>query len=135
LEKIPFAEVAKAHSHGPTASSGGVHRPTHKGSLKSKILERAIFTQPVGEMGPPLEDEQGFHIVRVIAREDGGLKSFEDVQDEIHEKLVLQRRTEKVRDYMDRLREAIPVQTIFEDKVALRRFNEQLDQLGPVARR
>ncbi len=63
LRGVPFAEVAKAHSQGPTASSGGQRDWTTQGSLKSTVLDAALFGLPVMRMSRILEDDEGYHIV------------------------------------------------------------------------
>ena len=57
---------------GPTSHEGGRYDWTTKGSLVSDVIDQAIFSLPVGKLSRILEDEKGFHIVRVIEREDCG---------------------------------------------------------------
>ncbi len=46
--RAPFAAVAKAHSQDVSAEDGGVHDWASKDSLRSEILDRALFSLPVG---------------------------------------------------------------------------------------
>ena len=78
-----FTEVAKASSQGVTASEGGIHKWTTKGALASKKIDTAIFTLKPGELSPIIESPFGFHIVRVLEREEAGLVPFAKVQAEI----------------------------------------------------
>ena len=79
-----FAALAKECSDGPTAASRGGMRPwTTAGTLKDKELEQALFEQPEGEIGQPIETESSIEIVRVIERTPKGYTPFPMVQDEI----------------------------------------------------
>ena len=118
VRNVPFAEVAKAHSQEFAADDGGVHDWTTRGSLRSTVIDDALFTLPVGTMSRILIDEDGCHIVRVLTRDEAKRASFPDVQPEIkkllHDGGINQRRN----DYVEKLRERTPVWTIFDDETA-----------------
>jgi parvulin-like peptidyl-prolyl isomerase len=84
---VPFAEVARRGSHGLTAARGGQRDWTTKGSLKSAVVDEALFGLPVMRMSHILEDDDGFHIVRVIQRKDAFRTPFKDAQVEIRKQL------------------------------------------------
>lgn len=110
MEGESFAEVAKRDSQGPTAALGGGRDWTRPGVLTSAVLDRAIFSLPVGAMSPILEDSQGFHIVRVTERKEAAKQPFEEVQTQIRNK-ILELRSKGVRDaILERLRKDIPIQ-------------------------
>lgn len=114
LHGANFAEVAKAHSQGPTADQGGQRDWTNRGALRSAVLDEAIFGLPVLQMSQILEDEFGFHIVRVVERKDAGRTSFPDAQPEIKKKLkddIAKRRSE---EFLDKLRNKTQVWTILD---------------------
>ncbi len=115
LRGVPLAEVAKARSEGPLAKEGGQRDWTSKGSLVSKVLDDAIFGLPVGRLSRIIEDEQGLHIVRVIERKEAGRTPFLEAQVGIREKIREQRRRDKLEEYLARLKEEIPVWTVFDD--------------------
>ncbi|MHB8898894.1 MAG: peptidylprolyl isomerase, partial [Thermoguttaceae bacterium] len=114
----PLAEVAKERSEGIMASSGGQRDWLTQGSLKSEVLDRALFSLPVGQLSPILEDETGFHIVRVIEREDAYRTPFEKVQGDIRESLKNEHKQTRLKDLVARLRDEIPVWTIFDPQTA-----------------
>ena len=99
---LAFAQVAKNQSDGYTADDGGVHDWTTEGSLAVEAIDKQIFSLQVGQMSPILEGPQGFHIVRVIERQQAGHTSFAKVQKKIattvrnkrFDKAVLKRVTE-----------------------------------------
>jgi hypothetical protein len=114
----PFAQVAKERSEGVTASNGGQRDWLTQGSLKSDVLDRALFSLPVGTMSPILEDETGFHIVRVVERENAHRTPFEEVQNAIRESLKNERKQARLTELVARLREEIPVWTVFDQQTA-----------------
>lgn len=111
-----FAEVAKQDSEGPTASQGGAYDWTSRGSLRSDVIDEAIFSLPEGKLSTILEDEMGLHIVRVVERTDAGRVSFLDAQVEIRETLRMERHKKTVDEYLAKVRERTPVWTIFDDE-------------------
>ncbi|MGA0040497.1 MAG: peptidylprolyl isomerase [Pirellulales bacterium] len=111
-----FAEVAKQGSEGPTAASGGNYDWTTKGSLRSKAINEAIFSLPVGKLSTILEDDMGLHIVRVIERTEAGRTSFLDAQVEIRDKIRAEKHAKAVEEYLTKLRDRTPVWTIFDEE-------------------
>jgi parvulin-like peptidyl-prolyl isomerase len=109
-----LAEVAKAASDGPTANKGGFWDWTVKGSLVCKDIDKAIFELPVGQLSPIIRGPNGFHIVRVIAREDAKVAPFLDAQVDIREKIVKQRSEKQLLGYLAKLEARTPVSTIFD---------------------
>jgi hypothetical protein len=114
LDGVPFAEVARQHSEGPTAASGGRWDWTTQGSLVSVPLDQALFTLAVGRLSPILEDEEGFHIIRVVERQDAGVTPFVDAQVQIKEKLRDERKNQRFDAFNERLKRQIPVWTVFD---------------------
>ncbi|MDA7979310.1 MAG: peptidyl-prolyl cis-trans isomerase [Pirellulales bacterium] len=113
-QRVPFAQVAKDRSEGPTATSGGAHNWTTQGSLVSEPLDRALFSLPVGEMSRIIEDDKSFHIIRVTERIMAGRTPFEEVQEQIRETLLEEQRNKNYTKYLAGLRETIPVASILD---------------------
>lgn len=65
-----FAEVAKQHSEGPNATSGGDLGYISKGTLNELTFEERIFSCKPGETSEPFETRLGFHIINVLDRKD-----------------------------------------------------------------
>jgi parvulin-like peptidyl-prolyl isomerase len=113
-----LADVAKAASDGTTADSGGQWPWTSKGALTCRELDEALFRLPIGRMSPIIAGEKGYHIIRVIEREDEVVRSFLEAQVDIKKKIIEQRTQKQFRDYMAGLEKRIPVWTIFDDRHA-----------------
>ena len=105
----PFEEIAKANSDGFTASKGGVWDWTAKGSLTSMELEQAVFTQPIGQLSPAvIRSDKGFHIIRVLERQEAKMVPFVEAQGTIREKIRSQRVQRYQEEYFSDLRRRFP---------------------------
>jgi parvulin-like peptidyl-prolyl isomerase len=111
----PFADVAKANSQGHAAHEGGLNDWTTHGSLRSTVIEEAIFGLPVGVLSQILVDDEGFHIVRVVEREEHHTTPFIEVQPDIKQKLFEGGRMAAMNEYIEKLRERLPVHTIYDE--------------------
>lgn len=116
----PFAAVAKAHSQEVAAEEGGSHDWVGKGSLRSTVLDEALFKLPVGALSQVLEDEDGFHILRVVQRDELKRTPFTEVQPEIKKILQAGDKDQHRTDYIAKLRERTRVLTIFDDDFVAR---------------
>ncbi|MCS7304375.1 MAG: peptidyl-prolyl cis-trans isomerase [Thermoguttaceae bacterium] len=116
LDGRPFAEVARQYSDAPNAAEGGQRDWTTQGSLRSEILDQAIFSLPVGAMSPILEDGDWLHIVRVIDRQEARRIPFEEAQVKIREEIRKQRSQIQQQAYLDQLRQRVPVWTVLDQR-------------------
>jgi parvulin-like peptidyl-prolyl isomerase len=116
LGGAPFSAVAKRSSEGARAQQGGLYDWTTKGSLVSEPIDETIFTIPIGKMSRVLEDENGFHIVRVIERHDAGKIAFTEVQQKISEKIRKNWLQKDVKKYIQSLREGSHVWTVDDEQ-------------------
>jgi hypothetical protein len=87
----PLATVARNHSQEPNAAKGGYYDWTTQGSLASKAIDAAIFTLEPGKLSQIIEDERGYHIVKVIERTDAGAVSFLEAQTAIKDAIKAQK--------------------------------------------
>jgi len=116
MQGKPFADIARTHSEGPTALTGGAFDWTTKGSLVSKVVNEAVFTLPVGQMSAILDDGSSLHIVRVIERIDAGRTPFIEAQVAIRDKLQDERRKREMDEYLATVRGRTPVWTVYDDE-------------------
>lgn len=108
----PFPEVAKGGSDSINAKNGGLHDWTEQGSLRSKIIENELFTMPVNRLSRIIRDDTGFHIVRVVERQDKSYQDFKQLQKEITEKIKKERTERLEREYFESLQERFPVEIL-----------------------
>jgi parvulin-like peptidyl-prolyl isomerase len=107
--------VARDKSQEPFASKGGVHDWTAKGSLASEPLDNEIFSIPLNAMSEIIEDDTGYHIVRVLERQEAGLIPLSEVQDEIRTKLRKEKIAQSQRKVMEDMQVRIPVWSMFHE--------------------
>ncbi|HZZ71570.1 MAG TPA: peptidyl-prolyl cis-trans isomerase [Pirellulales bacterium] len=118
LRGVPWSDVAKAHSQDANASDGGRHDWTSQGSLVSDALDKALFSLPVGGLSQIIEDQDGFHIIRVVGRKLAGVTPFEETQLEIKKKIKADRRDGQIKEYMAKLKEKTPIVTVWDSGAA-----------------
>ena len=114
LRGAPLSAVAKRSRQGPRWEQGGMHEWTTQGNLNSTKLDESIFSLPVGKLSQIIEDDDGFHIIRVVQRVDAGRVPFFEAQVEIKEKIKEERRKRRLEEYIVRLREKTRVWTMFD---------------------
>ncbi len=114
LRGAPFAAVARRSSHGLRASHGGLYDWTPQGSLRSDVIEKALYELPPNRLSQIIEDDRGFHIVRVLDRRDAGYVSFGEAQAKIKKVFESKNFNEQVVAYIAKLREEIKVWTIYD---------------------
>jgi parvulin-like peptidyl-prolyl isomerase len=110
-----FAVVAKECSDGPTKSNGGLWGWTKQGNIKAKDLDKALFEQPVGQIGPPIETEDAIEIIRVIDRTDAGYQRFQDVQEDIKSHLKNDQFHRRVNELIKELTEKATIEEFDEN--------------------
>lgn len=99
-----FAEMATAHSDCPSKTKGGDLGTFSAGQMVPEF-EKAAFEQEIGAIGEPVKTQFGYHIIKVTDRTEAKKLAFNDVKDELAENLHEQRKAEKMRSYLDELRE------------------------------
>ncbi|WP_235934782.1 peptidylprolyl isomerase [Candidatus Laterigemmans baculatus] len=110
-------KVAKERSQEPLAASGGLHDWTRQGSLASKVLDEQIFSLPLNRMSPRIEDADGYHIIRVLDREEAGVTPLGELQDELRKKIQAQKVAEAEAKLMQEIRRDVPVWSLYPDDV------------------
>jgi parvulin-like peptidyl-prolyl isomerase len=100
-----FAELARQHSDGATASAGGRWDWTNAGSLASKELDQALFEMPVGEEFAMIESKEAINIILVLDRQEAGTMAFESVQTDIKNELKAAAQMKFIKELLAELRE------------------------------
>ena len=108
-EGADFAELAKANSDCPSASSGGDLGSFGKGQMVPEF-EDAAFSQPIGSVGEVVETQFGFHLIKVTEKSEAQTQSFDEVKDRIADILSSQKQQDVVRQFVDGLRAKADVQ-------------------------
>ncbi len=84
---LPFAEVARRHSHGLHASEGGSWGWVSPGSVRERFQPAVdeLYKLKEGEVSEPIETPDGFLLVRCDEVDPGFEPTFEAVQPELQE--------------------------------------------------
>lgn len=116
---VAFAEVAKRVSTGSTAAEGGFRDWTTKGSLASAKLDEAIFTLPVGQLSPIIEDDSSLYIIRVVERREAGVTPFTETQAEIAKDIKEEREQKQAEEFLAKIKKNYQAWTIFDTERAI----------------
>jgi len=101
-----FGDLARSNSDDPETAKNGGEVPPFKRSdhLLRKEIEDVVFTMKKGAVTDPIRVPQGLLILRVDEHYEAGQASFEEVKEEITQKLAGPLMQPKVRDYLTKLR-------------------------------
>jgi peptidyl-prolyl cis-trans isomerase SurA len=100
-----FSEIAKRYSEGSTAKDqGGELGAFTKGKLDSK-LEDVVFKMDKGQVTDVIQAKTGFEILKVDNHYQSGLQPLEKVENEIMNRLYMQKMQPTMRDYLAQLRQ------------------------------
>ena len=116
LRGAKLESVARRSSQESRAEQGGLHEWTAKGSLVSDPIDQAVFNLPPEKLSRIIEDDRGFHIIRVLERQDAGRVTFQDAQKKIKEKLRAGKQQEQIETLLKQLGKTIPIWTVYDDE-------------------
>lgn len=97
-----FAELARKHSKGPSASSGGDMGWFGKGDILPEI-EEAAFPLALNETSGLISSASGVHIVKKTGEKGEKQATFEDVREDIRARLEIENRMKTVGAFVDSL--------------------------------
>ncbi len=98
-----FAAVARQVSKGPSAADGGDLGWLKRGTVQ-KALEDVAFKLQPGQISGLVRAGPGLHILKVEERRTGGGKKFEDVAEEIKNRLYEEQVSTYRQQYIDELK-------------------------------
>ena len=84
-----FAELARAESEAPSAKDGGDLGWLKRGAIQAD-LEKAAFGLQTGAVSGLVRTRTGWQILKLEERRGGGARPFEEVQEDIRNRLVNQ---------------------------------------------
>ena len=99
-----FPELAQQNSDSVTAQGGGALDPYGKGMLSEEI-EAKVWNQERGYVADPLKVASGFLILKVDEHQKAGLADFDEVANEVQERIFQTRMDPAMRAYLTHLRE------------------------------
>lgn len=111
-----FGDVAYAMSDNLSAEKRGEIGWIKRDALTDKALEDMLFSMPDGEMSSVQVRDDRFEVYKVIDHRNPGVTPFQEVQMEIEEQLLAERKTQARAKVREEIREKGHVITIFGDK-------------------
>lgn len=89
-----FAELARAHSEGPTKEKGGDLGRFARDEMAKPFAEKAFAMEP-GEISDPVRTRFGWHVIKVEDKSGESVQPLEAVADQIRESLSFQKAKDK----------------------------------------
>ena len=110
-----FANVAAEFSDAVSAEKHGDMGWLQPGSLADKEVDKTIFALEAGKTTEVFEQDDRFEIFRVVAHDFATTAPFQQVQEQIKEKIQQQRLQEARRETLEDLREKATVITMYDE--------------------
>lgn len=103
VDGADFAEAAKKYSEDPGSKDKGGEYTFPRGMMV-KAFEDAAFSQELNAIGPLVETQFGYHIIKTTKKNPAGVVALDEAKDRL--KVMLERRdkSEAVRKYVDGLK-------------------------------
>jgi peptidyl-prolyl cis-trans isomerase SurA len=103
-----FGDLARQNSDDAITASDGGRLPPYKWTehLLRKEIEDIVFRMKKGAVTDPIKTSIGLLILKVDERFEAGQATFDEVRDEISDKLVSPMMEPKLREYLTRLRQS-----------------------------
>lgn len=98
-----FEDAAKEYSNCPSSQRGGDLGTFGHGQMVPEF-DQAAFAADVDSVVGPVKTNFGYHLIKVYNKEIGKIKSYEEVKDELSEKLLQEFRKNTYVDKMVELR-------------------------------
>jgi parvulin-like peptidyl-prolyl isomerase len=100
-----FSDLARDNSDETETAKNGGYVGAMKRGLMDKPIEDVVFKGKKGDITDPFKRPQGFLVLKVEDRFAAGQASFDEVKEEIQNRLVQPKMEPKVRELLTRLRE------------------------------
>ncbi len=98
-----FIELAKKKSEGPSAADGGDLGFFRRGVMVPEF-ERSAFNLPVGGISDPIRTKFGWHVIKVEERRSVAAKTFEEMRDQLRNRMLSQQLEKYTEQYVQELR-------------------------------
>jgi peptidyl-prolyl cis-trans isomerase D len=104
--EMAFPDAAREHSQGPSASEGGSLGWIAKGETLPAFQKKA-FSLEQGRISEPVRTRKGWHLIQVEDRREGGVKSFNQVREEVRQRVARDMAAEALDGTLDRILESV----------------------------
>ncbi len=101
-----FASLAKEYSEGPTKDKGGDLGYFEKGSMVKPFEDKAFSMKP-GEISKPLLTQFGWHIIKVVAKDERRIPTLEELRGRVDSELRIELAEKAAYEFMADLEEKV----------------------------
>lgn len=115
-----FDDIVRKYSRGPRDASLGHWDWAQPDSLSDESLKTTLAQLRLNEVGPVIENDRGYRLVKLTGRRDSQVKSFEEVQNKLREAVVERKRHEAAQKLIDDLKSKAHIETMFDGREAPR---------------
>ncbi|MFV0444236.1 MAG: peptidyl-prolyl cis-trans isomerase [Planctomycetaceae bacterium] len=105
-----FDEVVETHSD----PGGGMRDWTQTSSLADERLRDTLVSLKVNQLGPVIEDDRGFRLVKLLGYRPERVTPFEEVQTELREQISQRKRSSSAEKVIEDLRAKAHIETLFD---------------------
>jgi parvulin-like peptidyl-prolyl isomerase len=106
-----FAKLARAHSEDPaTKEEGGDLGFFSRGSLPAAV-EEIVFGMDIGEVRGPIRAARGFHVLKLLARKDEGIKPLKEIKEQLRQQLYAQEMEKATKSWLQEIRKKAHIET------------------------
>jgi parvulin-like peptidyl-prolyl isomerase len=83
-----FVALCRKYDDGTSADQQAVGKGSRRGEIRPFEVENYLFQMTNGQIGPIVELREGFHIIRLVQREQAGLRPFDArVEEAVRDKI------------------------------------------------
>ena len=108
-DEITFEDAAKAHSKCPSKDNGGNLGAFPKGQMVPEF-EAVAFDMKKDEISEPVKTQFGYHVIKVLEKEEAGTADFTAVADQVKKELLAQKQHAKYSNKVNELRENFTIE-------------------------
>ena len=99
-----FESLAMEYSDCPSGANGGDLGEFGHGQMVPPF-DRAVFALEPGELSQPVQTQFGFHLIKLVEKNEGQTIAYTDVEPQIVEYLVDQKVQAKINEIVEKLRD------------------------------
>ena len=107
-EGRPFDELAAESSLGPEGRFGGDLGYFARGDMPEEF--NAVFSMKIGDISEPIHSPYGYHIFEVVDRKPARQITFDEVVDDIKQKIIQKRSEERYYQWLEELKEKAKIE-------------------------
>ncbi len=105
---ISFEDAAKEYSSCPSKENGGNLGEFGKGQMVPEF-ENAAFNMEVGAISEPVKTSFGYHLIKLIEKNESKLPTLDEVKDQLKEMLITEKQQKAYESKINQLKIMYPV--------------------------